>query len=107
MVSRLALEWGSTELVNGIVGHAWNSVSSCLVGLVIAGLLLVQKGPIRQRSNEAFQVNLLSFKARIRDLAGANALFDQSIASSSIVSAATTTSSKNLSTLMHSRGSDC
>ena len=42
-MSRLALEWGSTELVNGIVGHAWNMVSSCLVGLVIAGLLLVQK----------------------------------------------------------------
>ena len=26
------LEWGSTELVNGAVGHAWDTVSFCLAG---------------------------------------------------------------------------
>ena len=104
---KLALEWDSTELVNGTVRHVWNTVSSCLVCLVIAGLLLVQKDPIRQRSNEAFQVNLLSVNARIRELADANALFNPTIASSPIVFAAMTTSSKNLSTLMHLKVSNC
>ena len=107
MVSNPVLEWGGTELADGIVGHTWDTVSSCLVCLVIAGLLLVQKDPIRQRSNEAFQVNLLSVNARIRELAGANALFNPTIASSPIVFVATTTSSKNLSTLMHLRVSNC
>ena len=31
-VSKPVLEWGSTELVNGVVGHAWDMVSFCLAG---------------------------------------------------------------------------